>query len=75
MARWSVQQFIRPPQSVLIRSRLQYRGTVVADTEKEAIAAAMKQFEIKRSRDIVVTEVGSNTTTRRRRAVLRRERD
>ncbi len=61
MPRWSVQQFIRPPKSVLIRSRLQYRGTVVADTEKEAIAAALKQFQIEPTRQnkkrIVVTKI------------------
>ena len=37
MARWSVD---------LIRNRAQRLGTVVANTEKEAIAVAIKQFEI-----------------------------
>ena len=37
MARWSVD---------LIRNRAQRLGTVVAKTEKEAIAVAIKQFEI-----------------------------
>ncbi len=61
MPRWSVQQFIRPPKSVFIRSRLQYRGTVIADTEKEAIAVALKQFQIEPTRQnkkkIVVTKI------------------
>ncbi len=61
MPRWSVQQFIRPPKSVFIRSRLQYRGTVIADTEKEAIAVALKQFQIEPTREnkkkIVVTKI------------------
>jgi hypothetical protein len=37
MPRWSVD---------LIRNRAQRLGTVVADNEKEAIAVAIKQFEI-----------------------------
>ncbi len=59
MARWSVQQFVSSPRS-LIRNRLQYLGTVVADTKKEAIAAAVKQFQLESARrnEIVVTRVG-----------------
>jgi hypothetical protein len=41
MPRWSVD---------LIRARTQHLGTVVAKDEKEAIAAAIKQFEIEPAR-------------------------
>jgi hypothetical protein len=41
MARWRVD---------LIRKRAERLGTVTANTEKEAIAAAIKQFEIEPSR-------------------------
>jgi hypothetical protein len=58
MARWSVQQFGASPQS-LIRHRLQYLGTVVADNKKDAIAAAIKQFQLEHTRrnEIVVTRI------------------
>ncbi len=62
MARWSVQQFVHSPQS-LIRHRLEYRGTVVADTKKEALATAMKQFQLEhvRPNKIVVTRIRGET--------------
>ena len=41
MPRWSVD---------LIRNRAQHIGTVVAPNEKDAIAAAIKQFEIEPAR-------------------------
>jgi hypothetical protein len=41
MARWRID---------LIRNRAQRLGTVVAKTEKEAIAVAIKQFEIEPAR-------------------------
>ncbi len=46
------------PQS-LIRHRLRHLGTVVADTEKEAITAAIKQFQLEhvRRKAIVVTRI------------------
>ncbi len=58
MARWSVQQFVSSPQS-LIRHRLRHLGTVVANTEKEAITAAIKQFQLEhvRRKAIVVTRI------------------
>ena len=53
MARWSVD---------LIRARTQHLGTVVAANEKEAIAVAIKQFEIEPSRRnrITVTKISDN---------------
>jgi hypothetical protein len=58
MARWSVQQFVSSSRS-LIRHRLEYRGTVVADTEKEALAVAIKKFQLEhvRRKEIVVTRI------------------
>ena len=51
MVRWSVD---------LIRNRAQRLGTVVANTEKEAIAVAIKQFEIESAHQnrIAVTKIG-----------------
>jgi hypothetical protein len=46
MARWSVD---------LTRNRTQHLGTVVAANEKEAIAVAIKQFEIEPARQNRVT--------------------
>ncbi len=45
----------------LIRNRAQRLGTVVAANEKEAIAAAIKQFEIEPARRnrITVTKISS----------------
>ena len=50
MARWSVD---------LIRARTQRLGTIVAANEKEAIAAAIKQFAIDPARQnrITVTKI------------------
>jgi hypothetical protein len=61
MARWSVQQFVSSPRSV-IRHRLQYLGIVVADTEKDAIATAAKLFRITRAqrKKIVVTKISES---------------
>jgi len=52
MVRWSVD---------LIRNRAQRLGTVVANTEKEAIAVAIKQFEIEPALQnrITVTKISS----------------
>ena len=52
MVRWSVD---------LIRNRAQRLGTVVANTEKEAIAVAIKQFEIEPAHQnrIAVTKIRS----------------
>ncbi len=57
MPRWSVEQFIPSPRS-LTHNR-QPLGIVVADTEKEAIAAAIEQFRIEptRQNEIVVTMI------------------
>ena len=49
MPRWSVQLFVSSHRS-LIRNRLQYLGTVEADTKKLALAAAIKQFKIEQAR-------------------------
>jgi hypothetical protein len=57
MARWSVD---------LIRNRAKRLGTIVAKTENEAIAVAIKQFEIEpalRNR-ITITKISSRTTIR-----------
>ena len=57
MVRWSVD---------LIRNRAKRLGTIVAKTEKEAIAVAIKQFEIEpalRNR-ITITKISSRTTIR-----------
>jgi hypothetical protein len=53
MARWRVD---------LIRKRAEHLGTVVAKNEKEAIAAAIKQFEIEPARRnrIVVQKISDN---------------
>ena len=56
MVRWSVD---------LIRNRAQRLGTVVANTEKEAIAVAIKQFEIEpvhQNRITVTTTSDKNDT-------------
>ena len=56
MVRWSVD---------LIRNRAQRLGTVVANTEKEAIAVAIKQFEIEpvhKNRITVTTTSDKNDT-------------
>ncbi len=60
MARWSVQQFVSSPRS-LIRNRLEYRGTVVADNKEEAMAPAIKQFQLEhvRRNEIVITKISS----------------
>jgi hypothetical protein len=52
MARWSVD---------LIRNRAQRLGTVVAETEKEAIAVAIRQFDIEpvRRNRITVTKISN----------------
>jgi hypothetical protein len=52
MPRWSVD---------LIRNRAQRLGTVVAKTEKEAIAVAIKQFDIEpvRRNRITVTKISN----------------
>jgi hypothetical protein len=52
MARWSVD---------LIRHRAKRLGTVVANTEKEAIAVAIKQFEIEPAlgNRLTVTKISS----------------
>jgi hypothetical protein len=52
MARWSVD---------MIRKRAVHLGTVVAANEKDAIAVAIKQFEIEpvRRNRIVVTKISS----------------
>jgi hypothetical protein len=52
MARWSVD---------LIRNRAQRLGTVVANSEKEAIAIAIKQFEIEavRQNRNIVTKISN----------------
>jgi hypothetical protein len=56
MVRWSVD---------LIRNRAQRLGTVVANTEKEAIAVAIKQFEIESAHQnrIAVTKIGDKNDT------------
>jgi hypothetical protein len=53
MPRWRVD---------IIRKRAEYLGTVVAANEKEAIAAAIKQFEIEPARRnrIVVQKIADN---------------
>ncbi len=58
MPRWSVQQFVHSPKS-LIRNRLEYRGTVVADTEEQAIATALQRLRLKpaQKKKIVVTKL------------------
>ena len=50
MPRWSVD---------LIRKRAEHLGTVAADTEKEAIQAAIKEFGIETARQnrVVVTKL------------------
>jgi hypothetical protein len=52
MARWRVD---------LIRKRAEHLGTVVANTEKEAIAAAIKRFEIEPARQyrIAVSKISN----------------
>ncbi|MGC2717717.1 MAG: hypothetical protein WA366_30540 [Pseudolabrys sp.] len=59
MARWFVD---------LIRNRAQRLGTVVADTEKEAIAVANKQFDIEpvHQNRIAVTKIGDKNDTQAR---------
>jgi hypothetical protein len=54
MARWRVD---------LIRARAGHLGTVTANSEKEAIAAAIKRFEIEPARQnrIVVAKIGTKT--------------
>jgi hypothetical protein len=56
MVRWSVD---------LIRNRAQRLGTVVANTEKEAIAVAIKQFEIEPAHQnrISVTKISDKNDT------------
>ena len=56
MVRWSVD---------LIRNRAQRPGTVVANTEKEAIAVAIKQFEIEPAHQnrISVTKISDKNDT------------
>jgi hypothetical protein len=53
MARWRVD---------IIRKRAEHLGTVVAKNEKEAIAVAIKQFEIgpARRNRIVAQKMGDN---------------
>jgi hypothetical protein len=46
MPRWSVD---------IIRKRMEHLGTVVADTEKQALALAIKQFQIEPARQNRVT--------------------
>ena len=46
MARWRVD---------IIRKRAEHLGTVAAETEKEAIAVAIKQFEIEPARQNRIT--------------------
>ena len=48
MARWRVD---------IIRKRAEHLGTVAAETEKEAIAAAIKQFEIEPARQNIGTTI------------------
>ena len=52
MARWSVD---------IIRKRAEHLGTVVANTEKQAIAAAIKRFEIEPARQnrIAVSKISN----------------
>ena len=56
MARWFVD---------LIRNRAQRLGTVVANTEKEAIAVAIKQFDIEPAHQnrIAVTKISDKNDT------------
>jgi hypothetical protein len=56
MVRWSVD---------LIRNRAQRLGTVVANTEKEAIAVAIKQSEIEPAHQnrIAVTKISDKKDT------------
>jgi hypothetical protein len=56
MVRWSVD---------LIRNRAQRLGTVVANTEKEAIAVAIKQFEIEPAHQnrVAVTQISDKNDT------------
>ena len=58
MPRWSVD---------LIRSRTQHLGTVIAANEKEAIAVAIKQFEIQPSlrNRVTVTKISDKDGCRR----------
>ena len=54
MTRWSVD---------IIRKRAERLGTVTANTEKEAIAAAIKRFEIEPARQnrIAVSKISNKT--------------
>ena len=56
MVRWSVD---------LIRNRAQRLGTVVANTEKEAIAVAIKQFKIEPAHQnrVAVTKISDKNDT------------
>jgi hypothetical protein len=54
MARWRVD---------IIRKRAEHLGTVVANTEKEAIAVAIKQFEIEPARQNRITSARSAIRT------------
>jgi hypothetical protein len=61
MARWSVD---------IIRKRSEHLGVVVAPNEKEAVAKAIKQFEIEPARQnrITVTKISDRNDADQRRA-------